>query len=75
MDDAVFFFHRCPSLKVLLNECMPIIRTSLVRKWGLSRRHNFARNFYLLVILRAECPQLVTMTSSCVVTLLTGDGK
>lgn len=40
--------------------------------WGLSREHNFARNLYLMVILRAICPQLVTITSCCVLTLLTG---
>lgn len=69
------FFHGCPSLKVLSNESMTIIRTSLIPNWDLSKEHNFARNLYLMVILRAKCPQLVTITSCCVVTLLTGDGK
>lgn len=68
-------FRGCPTLKVLSNETMAIIRTSLLPNWGLSREHNFARNLYLMVILRAKCPQLVTITSCCVVTLLTGDGK
>lgn len=69
------FFSGCPSLKVLSNNSLTIIRTSLLPNWGPSREHNSARNLYLIVILRAKCPQLVTITSCCAVTLLTGDGK
>lgn len=49
-------FRGCPTLKALSNESMAIIRTSLVPNWGLSREHNFVRNLYLMVILRAKCP-------------------